>query len=57
MAVGVEGDGYAGVAEELLDVLGVLACHEQYCSAGVPEIVQPDSGQSCPLQKGFEVPA
>jgi hypothetical protein len=37
VGVGVEGDGYAGVAQEFLDVLGMLACHEEYCSAGVAE--------------------
>jgi hypothetical protein len=35
VAIGVERDVYAGMAQELLDELGVLACHEEYCSAGV----------------------
>src|ERR671921_909423 len=39
--VGIEGDVYAGVAQESLDVLWVLACHEEYCSAGVPKIMDP----------------
>ena len=30
MAIGVERDRYACVAEELLDELGVLACNEEY---------------------------
>ena len=42
VGVGVEGDVYAGVAEEFLDVLWVLACHEEYCSAGVPKVMDPD---------------
>jgi hypothetical protein len=37
--VGIEGDGYAGVAEKLLDVFRVLACHEEYCSAGVAKVI------------------
>src|SRR5215211_4595425 len=41
VGVGVEGDVYAGVAQEFLDVLWVLACHEEYCSAGVPKIMDP----------------
>ena len=45
VAVGVESDAYASVAEELLDVLRVLACHKKYCSAGVPEIVERDGGK------------
>ena len=39
VGVGVEGDVYAGVAELLLNVPGVLVCHEEYCSAGVAEIM------------------
>ena len=41
VAIGVEGDVYASVAQQLLDELGVLACHEEYCSAGVPKIMDP----------------
>ena len=55
VGVGIEGDLYAGVAEEFLDVLWVLACHEEYCSAGAAEIVESDLGQSCFLQEGLEV--
>jgi hypothetical protein len=33
VAIGVERDVYACVAQELLDELGMLACHEEYCSA------------------------
>jgi hypothetical protein len=42
VAIGVERDGYACVSEELLDELGVLACHEEYCSAGVAQILGPE---------------
>src|SRR5215211_123384 len=35
VGVGVEGDENAGVAEEFLNILWVLARHEEYCSAGV----------------------
>jgi hypothetical protein len=48
VAVGVEGDAYAGVAQELLDVLGMFAHHEEYRSVGVPEIVQPCAGVTEP---------
>ena len=41
VAIGVQRDGDARVTEELLDELGVLACHEEYCSAGVPKIMDP----------------
>ena len=44
VAIGVERDGYACVAEELLDELGVLACHEEYCSAGVAQILSLKAG-------------
>jgi hypothetical protein len=40
VGVGIEGDLYAGVSEQLLDELGVLACHEEYCSAGVADVVE-----------------
>src|SRR5215210_3101539 len=39
VAVGVEGDRYGGVAEELLHDLGVDPSREEQRSAGVPEIV------------------
>jgi hypothetical protein len=37
VGVGIEGDVYAGAP-------WVFACHEEYCSAGVAEVVQPDGG-------------
>jgi|SRR5215211_1688123 len=55
--VGVEGDVYARVAQEFLDVLGVLACHKEYCSAGVAEIMEPDRWQVGLFQEGLEVTA
>src|SRR5688572_6201749 len=57
VGVGVQCDGYARVAEELLDELGVLACHEEYCSAGVAQIVEPDGWESRLLQQRLEVPS
>jgi hypothetical protein len=45
VGVGVEGYGYAGVAQKLLDVLRMLAYHEEYCSAGVAQIVERDGGK------------
>src|SRR5215207_11549822 len=56
VGVGVQGDGDARVAQELLDELGVLACHEEYCSAGVTQIVEPDGWESRLLQQRLEVP-
>jgi hypothetical protein len=41
VGVGVEGDVYAGVAGGLSNVLWVLACHEEYCSAGMAEVMEP----------------
>src|SRR5215210_2436306 len=35
----------------------MLARHEEYCSAGVAEVVEPAGGQLCSLQEGFEVAA
>jgi hypothetical protein len=35
VGVGVEGDENAGVTEEFLNILWVLARHEEYCSAGL----------------------
>jgi hypothetical protein len=45
------------VAQEPLNELGVLACHEEYCSAGVAEVVEPHGWQVCSFQEGFEVAA
>ena len=52
VAVGVEGNVYAGVIQKLLYVLWMLASHEEYCSAGVAEIMEPYGGELCPLQEG-----
>jgi hypothetical protein len=35
----------------------VLACHEEYCSAGVAEIMEPYGWQLCNFQEGLEVAA
>src|SRR5829696_2536813 len=56
VAIRVESNVYAGVAQELLDELGVLACHEEYCSASVAQIVEPDGWESRLLQQRLEVP-
>ena len=39
------------MSEHLLNELGMLACHEEYCSARVPKIVQPDDREPHPLIK------
>ena len=44
VGVSVEGDGDVGVAQGFLDVFWVLACHEEYCSAGVAEFMEVDPG-------------
>ena len=41
-AVGARRDRDVDVSERLLREPGMLACHEKYCSASVPEVVQPD---------------
>jgi hypothetical protein len=46
VAVDAEGDAYAGVPEMLLDVLGMLACHEEYCSARTAQIMEPYGGET-----------
>jgi Beta-lactamase len=50
LGVGVEGDPNAGVADEFVNMLWVLTCHEEYCSAGVAQVVEPDLGQLRTLQ-------
>src|SRR5829696_8626131 len=55
VAIGVERDGDRCMSEQFLDKLGVLACHEEYCSAGAAEIVESDLGQFRFLQEGLEV--
>ena len=54
--VGIEGDAYAGVPEKLLDVFWMLARHEEYRGAVMPEVVQPDSREPRPLEEWLEVP-
>jgi hypothetical protein len=56
VGVGVQRDAYAGMAQQLLDVLGVLACHKQNRGAGVPEVVQPDGWELRTLEQRLEVP-
>jgi hypothetical protein len=43
------------VPEKLLDALWMLASHEEYCSASVPEVVKRDGGQFRPPTKRLEV--
>jgi hypothetical protein len=40
-----------GLAQKLLNVLGMLARHEKYCSARVPEVVERDGGKLQPPKK------
>jgi hypothetical protein len=50
MTVSIQGEGYRGVPEEFLDVLGMDIAREQQRSAGVSEIVEPESlGQTSAL--------
>ena len=35
----------------------MLACHEEYCSAGVPKIMEPYGWWICSFQEGLEVAA
>src|SRR5215204_6274013 len=44
-------------AAEMVNVFRVLTCYEEYCSAGVVEIVGPDLGQFRSLWEGLEVAA
>ena len=44
VAASIEGDRCGGVAEELLDNLGVDPSREEQRSAGVTEVVKPDPG-------------
>jgi hypothetical protein len=45
------------VPKTLLDVFRVLACHEEYFSADVSEVVESAGGQPRPLQERLEVAA
>jgi hypothetical protein len=53
--IAVEGELYAGVPSEVLDVLGVHASTEKQREAGVTEIVPPYVGQPCSPEQWFEV--
>ena len=56
MGVGVEGDGDGGVAQKLLDELGVDVLREQDRSAGVAEAVEGDGGEPGPREQLSEGP-
>ena len=63
MAKGVQRGRDVGVSEHLLHELGMLACHVEYCSARVPEILQyyiwgsraPQEGLEAPVRKGSSI--
>jgi len=62
VGVGVQRDAHAGVAQKLLDVLGVLACHEENRSTAMTEVVEPDAEKPgatvrlpfVPLPQGYD---
>jgi hypothetical protein len=49
MGVSIEGDGYAGVAHELLDALRILARHKQNGSTRMSKTVKAYARQICTL--------
>ena len=56
MGVGVDGDGDAGVSQEVLDQLGVDATLEEERGAGVPEIVEGNVREPRAFEKRREGP-
>jgi hypothetical protein len=56
MREAVEGQLYAGVPGEVLNVLRVGATSEQDREAGVPQIVPTDRGETSVLEERLEVP-
>ena len=54
MAVGIQGNGDAGMPQQLRDNLGVDVLGEQQRGARVPEIVKAYLGQPGPPEQGFE---
>src|SRR5215218_8193020 len=56
MGIPLERERCGRVSNQPLEIAGGLATLGEWCSARVPEIVEPDSRESCPLQERFEVP-
>ena len=54
MSVGVEGESGGEVAQHTGHCLDVYAILQRQRCKGVPEIVEPNLGQSCPLQHSVE---
>lgn len=54
MAVAVQRQGHRGVPQELLHKLGMVPSREQQCGTGVPEVVEADVRQFCPLEERLE---
>ena len=54
MGVGIQGDGYAGMAQHLGDHLRVHILGEQECGARMPEVVEANLRQARPLEQGLE---
>jgi hypothetical protein len=52
--VAVEGHGYAGVPEKMLDQFRVDATPQKQGSARVPEIVPTNGGRPARLRSGFK---
>ena len=54
MRVGVQGHGDSGMTEEFLHDLGVYAPAQEQRGARMPEVVEADLREPCPLQKRLE---
>ena len=54
MGVGIQGDGYASMAQHLGDHLRVHILREQECGARMPEVMEANLRQARPLEQGLE---
>jgi len=54
VAVYVQGDRHAAVTQNFGHLLGALILDETYRRARVPEIMEPYSGQTAPIQQGLK---
>ena len=51
----IEGHGYGGVPEQVLDQFRVDATPQEQGCAGVPEVVPADRGEACAVEERLEV--
>ena len=56
VAAGVQGEADAGVAESLLNDLGMDTLLQRERGRRVAQIMEPDPGQASPLEQGLETP-